>query len=232
MSWKPPENEEAWQECLSAYLDGEMPDEERRNLEQYLRNDARRASQLSELQRLSGILSEWEIPAPEPSPVFENKIRTHVSKNTSRAKYSSLNIIIPWKLRWAVHAAIFLLGALVGGLVMSLALMNIMKQSAEFIPPEKRPAPQRIQAASPETSLATISPSQADALLREISAAQLKEKMVGQIKRQNWDQAALLYKSLSNQYGETKVFKDLPNDKYLETMKKLPFSRRPFDEIM
>jgi len=232
MTWKPPENEEAWQECLSAYLDGEVPDEERRSLEQYLLRDARRAAQLEELQRLSGVLSEWKIPAPEPDPLFENKIRARVLKNTSREKYSSLNIIIPWKLRWAAHAAIFLLGVMIGGLIMSLVLMNITKESRAFLPQGKPPAPSHIQAAFPETSLANISPSQADALLREISAAQLKEKMMGQIKRQNWDQAALLYKSLSDQYRDTKVFKDLQNDKYLETMKKLPFSRRLFDEIM
>jgi len=232
MTWKPPENEKAWQECLSAYLDGEMPPEERRELEQYLQKDAGRAAQLEELQRLSGVLSEWGITAPEPDPAFENKIRTHVTQNTSRAKYFSLNIIIPWKFRWAAHAAIFLLGVLVGALFMSIFLMNLMKESGSFSPPGNIHAQRQVPAAPPETSLAIISSSQADALLREISAAQLKDQLMEQIGRKNWDQASSLYRSLSDRYRDTKVFKELENDKYLETMKRLPFSRRLFDEIM
>lgn len=49
MTWKLPQNEEQWPECLSAYLDGEMEEEDRIALEAYLQTDPTR------LDRFAGV---------------------------------------------------------------------------------------------------------------------------------------------------------------------------------
>ena len=70
MTWKPPESEDAWLECLSAYLDGEMSVEDRRALEKVIETDPQRAEQLHALRQTSRLLEEWDVDAPEPQPAF------------------------------------------------------------------------------------------------------------------------------------------------------------------
>jgi hypothetical protein len=226
MNWKPPESEDAWQECLSAYIDGELAQDEKKALELYLMKNPERAEQLDELQKLGALLPEWEIHAPAPDRILEEKILSTVLRGKSREKYSSRHVL-PWKLIWGFHAAVFFLGVFIGGIIMSM-----------FIKTSKAPpiTERHLQTLTPsipaEKTSTIISDSQAEILLKEIGAAQLKDKMIEEIRKNNWEQASALYKSLREQYRDTKAWKDLENDKSLGTIKKLPFSRRFIDEIM
>ena len=227
MIWKPPETEEAWQECLSAYLDGEMTLEEKNALENHLLKNPARAEQLEELRKLDSLLPQWGIEVQPPDKTFEEHLLATGRRGRSREVDSPRHILTPWKLNWGFHAAVFLAGVFVGGMIMSMFI-----KTGEA-PSRAESHPQILATSIPaEKTSSIISDSQAEVLLKEISASQIKDKMMDEVRKSNWEQATALYKSLKEQYPDTKACKDLENDKYLGTIKKLPFSRRFIDEIM
>lgn len=227
MIWKPPETEQEWQECLSAYLDGELSTDEKTALENHLKNNPERTEQLAELRKLGSLLPQWEMQIPQPDKAFQEKLLATMQRPKSWKEIFPRSIVLSWKLRLVLHAAVFLLGICVGAI-----LMNMIGKTGEGFSIHKTPSKTTLQSIPAEKTPGIISDSQAKALLKEIDAEQLKEKMMDQIKRQNWDQASTIYKSLREQYSDTKAWKDLENEKSLGTVKKLPFSRRFFDEVI
>lgn len=227
MNWKPPESEDAWQECLSAYLDGEMKQDEKTALELYLLKNPERAEQLEELGKLVSLLPQWEIEIPPPDETFEEKLLAMVQRGNNQGKVPSRHFFAHRKLNWGFQAAVFLVGVCLGAI-----LMNMIGKTGEAPSIHETHPQTMVQKIPAEKTSTIISDSQAEVLLREIGAAQLKDNLMDEIKKNNWKQASALYKSLREQYRDTKAWKDLENDKYLGTVKKLPFSRRFIDEIM
>jgi anti-sigma factor RsiW len=227
MNWKPPETEKDWQECLSAYLDGEMNPEEKTELERFLRENPERLKQLDELRNLGALLPQWEIHAPSPDKVFEEKILPVIKQKKTRERDFTFRTHFPWDLRWVFQTAIFLLGVFIGGV-----LMSMIGKTGRTSSRVQAQSQIQVRSALEEKSYTIISDSQAEALLNEITAEHLKNQLSEQIKRQNWEQASSLYKALREQYRDTKAWKGLENDKSLGTVKKLPFSRRFFDEVI
>lgn len=125
MNVKKPTSDEAWAELLSAYLDGELEGGERRTVEHWLAGEPRRARQLQELRRVSGLLQAWTVEAPEPSAAFLRRLeelRTDEERNQI-SKFKIQNSKFNWRaifsrpvrLPWPVAAALFFFGVLAGG---------------------------------------------------------------------------------------------------------------------
>lgn len=110
MTWRPPESEREWQECLSAYLDDEMEPEGRHALEEYLKEDAVRASQLEELRGLSSVLQEWRVDAPEPEPGFRHKMADALEGRAKRTRRTWLGWLpAGLRPRWQLNLVALLL---------------------------------------------------------------------------------------------------------------------------
>ncbi|MBN1900162.1 PD40 domain-containing protein [Candidatus Sumerlaeota bacterium] len=200
MNWKPPDTEEKWRECLSAYLDGEMKPEEKNVFERFLQENPERLKQLAELRKLDALLPQWEIDTPSPDKVFEEKILPVIQRENAREKDFTPRTFFPWDLRWAFQTAIFLLGVFIGGAIMSM--IGRTGRTTSHVQTQQQIEMKNVSA---EKSSAIISDSQAEALLNQITAEQLKDQLSEQIKRQNWEQASSLYKSLREQYRDTQA---------------------------
>jgi len=208
MTWKPPESEEAWQECLTAYLDGEMEPDERHALELYLERDIDRAKQLHEMRRLSDVMQEWRVDAPAPTPAFARRIEKFQEEEAGRARQSWFGRCFAGaRFRWVFHTAVFLVGVLTG--VLGRPLMHRAGLSAET----NEPLPLVPAAVTrPEAVNIAISPAQANGLLREVQAGNLRERVIGQMRNGNWEEARATYKSLRDAFSDTLVFQELQKD--------------------
>ena len=211
MSWKPPESEKAWQEYLTAYLDGELEPDERRAFEQYLETDGDRAKQLQEMRRLSDVLQEWRVEVPEPNPSLAREVEKILKRETGGARKSWFGSFSEGlKVRWAFQAAVFLVGVLTGVLGGPLVQRaGFPAKPGETIPPAP---PTVIQT---EVVNITISPAQANGLLREVQAGNLKERVISQMRSGNWEEARAAYKSLRDTFSDTLVFRELQKDSRL-----------------
>jgi anti-sigma factor RsiW len=208
MSWKPPESEEAWQECLTAYLDGEMEPDDCHALELYLEKDSDRAKQLHEMRRLSDVMQEWRVEAPEPNLSFIREIEKVQEKETGRVRTTRFaSLFAGARFRWAFHTAVFLVGVLTG--VLGGPLMQRAGVSAKPNEPLSL-APATV--IRPEVVNIAISPTQADGLLREVQAGNLRERVISQMKNGNWEEARATYKSLRDAFSDTLVFQELQKD--------------------
>jgi anti-sigma factor RsiW len=222
MTWKPPETEEAWQECLSAYLDGEMKPDERRALEQYLEKDTDRARQLQEMRRLAHVLQEWRVEAPEPRPQFVREIEKVLKQETGSTWKGRLrDLFAAARLRWQFQAAVFVVGVLLG------AFGAVVIRGAGFSAKGTKSLSQAPLAVNrPDMMSVTISPVQADGLLREVLAGNLKERVLDEIRNGNSEKALATYQALQESFSDTLVFRELEKDRRLLESKKLLASRR------
>ncbi len=216
MSWKPPDSEQAWLECLSAYLDYEINDEGRRALEQVLETDPRRAEQLRALRETARLLQEWEVGAPEPQPGFLQQL-DRIAEDESAGCLARFHDgwFRKMSFRWQFQAALFALGVLTGILGTIMVLGGRSAQSGALAPVQ----------AQGTTHLAAsrqaISPSQAEDLLREGAANGIKAEVVREIRRRNWETAALAYEKLLIEYADTSVVANLERDREVRLLKKL-----------
>lgn len=225
MTWKAPTSEEAWQECLSAYLDGEIPDEDRRALEEHLEHDDARTGQLEEMRRLSNLLQEWQVEAPEPQPAFVRAMRDVLETKAAsgvRAWFAGLFAPGP-RPRW--RAAMFLAGVFAGVFSTLFIQERIRRpESTLFTEPPRQPVTQVI--IRPDVVQLTISPNQADDLLREVAAANLRARILEQIDKKDMAGALAAYQTISERYSDTIVFQELEQNNQLRRLAALLTSGR------
>jgi len=221
MSWNPPESEEEWQTSLSAYLDGEMKPDEHRAIEEYLESDRDRAEQLDMLRRTSRLLREWHVNVPDPNPTFVQELRSEFETRSSpsRPSRAARRFSAPM-LRWAVHAAVFFAGVATGA-----AALRSMEKPAT--PPEQRveivKAPTVI--VKPDVVNVTVSPDQAESLLREVIAGNLRGQILEHARSRNWEAAVSVYQTLRETYSDTDVYRDLQQDQQLQQLEAFVTSR-------
>jgi len=221
MIWQPPESEEAWQECLSAYLDGEMELDEQRAIEQYLEQDRTRTAQLDTLRYTSRLLQEWQIEVPKPDPPFVQNLRSEFEMRSARSRLSRAGrrFSAPM-LRWAVHAAVFLVGVGTGATGLRLV-------ETAAVPPEQQieivKTPTVI--VKPDVVNVTASPARAEGLLREVIAGNLRGQILEYARSHNWERAVTVYQTLRETYSDTDVFRDLQQNQQMRQLEAFVTSR-------
>lgn len=198
MTWKIPETEEAWEEYLSAYMDGELSGEEKCKLEELLKSNPDQAARLEELRKTSGFLQEWEIDTPVPEATFIREIRNQAAPEEN---FNLISWLRSFKLQRVVPS--FLAGMVVG--ILTITFMNRDDRTIILYKPE----PEYV------TSKYSISPNQADVLLTEVYAEGLKEKMLDELKQQNIKEALEVYKTLKAKYPDSQVLKELSKNRKL-----------------
>jgi len=215
--WHPPETEEAWQECLSAYLDDELADEERRALEDHLSRDEARAAQLETLRRASGLLRAWQVEAPEPDPSFRRNLektlgeRTRIESVPEHKKRSAGAF-----LRLALRAALFAAGVLTG--VAGTLLIGERPDS------RRQEIAQVLTPSSPTVEIVaenlSIAPSQAERLLRAMQANGMKAQVVKELQEENWTSALGTAWELYRKHGDELSPQDFPREELRRLMEK------------
>ncbi len=189
MTWKPPETDREWDECLSAYADGELAPDEAEALVGHLKHDAERAMQLDSLKAASALLTTWKVDAPPPSAA----IRATLEK---RDKSSSLDIFpkrMPLQYRGLSRlAAAFALGVLAGGWFMS--------PSSPSQPETARVVHQSIPEEAP-----MISKEQATAVFKEVEALALMRRVREAARNGDWKSAVEGFERMRTEYGETRA---------------------------
>lgn len=73
-------NQCEYSERLSAYLDGELPDERRSELEQHLAGCRQCAAELETLRQMSGMLRAWD--GPQLSPMAMRRLHQAVDRES------------------------------------------------------------------------------------------------------------------------------------------------------
>lgn len=195
--WKRPESDEAWEEKLSAYLDDEMSEEERVEVERCLEEEPLRGEQLAALRETSGMLREWQVEPPRPDAEFVHQFRDVAANGRSRS-WRGLSWLRP------VFPA-FAAGLAVG--VMGMAALR-----GENAPAPRESAPP-VGIVEPRPVNATISPAQADGLLIEMEAEGLKASVLEEIGKYNAAQALKAFEELEQNYPQSIALRDLTEDR-------------------
>ena len=194
MNWRLPESEEAWNECLSAYVDGELDSADQRAVEEVLRQEPRRREQAEALRKTSGILRAWKVEAPDPDPVFAGRLE---AMETRRRERSGWNPFVP--PRWAFQSALFLLGLFCG---IGLAVAYVEWSGND---PTQTPVRAGKDGSALAQSGPALSAQQAEALFQELEAENLVRKAQDALRRGQYEQAEALYRTLGEQYAGTRT---------------------------
>ncbi len=212
MSWRKPQTEEEWSESLSAYLDGELTEEERTQLEICLQSDPDRLQQLQVFQRTSAFLQGWKIEPPEPSAEFQRQFKQTLRENRQSFwwKKTFLRDFFPLHSQWAP----FSLGLTTG--VFALLIAQYTFLGNPFPGASHSPSGGENQ---PVYNV-FISQNQAETLMGEVNAAGLIAQMKTQLHANQWNEAASTYQTLSNKFPETKAFLELKNLPIVQTFVK------------
>jgi anti-sigma factor RsiW len=211
MNRKRPQTEEAWTELLSAYLDGELEADERRALESWLAEEPARARQMEELRRVGGLLQEWTVEAPEPDPALVRALIAPPARRR-RPEAGKWGAAMFWFLRvpGLAHAAIFLLGMLVG-----IGAMQARQRTHEIsLAPARAEAPaQTPERESQVAALAgpgeSIPPGQADRIWREVQAGNLKNRVMTRMNQGDFREAVKAWRELNEKYPDSGALRQL-----------------------
>jgi anti-sigma factor RsiW len=187
MNWKPPKIEAEWDECLSAYMDGELDAEVAAALEAHLEVDVRRAQQLEALKQTSAMLQSWTVDAPAPSRELQA-----VLTNPAQARSKPTRIHLSGFLRLA---AAFAMGVLAGGWVMRPG------DSAKLMAPQA----QVLQPPVADPARFTVSQDRADAVFKEVEAAALTQRIQQDARQGRWKNAIQGLERMETQYAETEA---------------------------
>ena len=204
MSWKPPESEVAWDEALSAYLDGELSDQERRGVEKALEKDARLSARLETYRSLSGLLRESRVEAAEPDGAFvrEWKGVYEEGRRPVPARRPMAHVRPVW-FRALSYAAILCIGIFLGAFADDLA------KDRQIAAPKETPTPSSPMTIRVVSATPAISPRQAANLIRENEAENLKNEVLKNIKRSEWKGAWAAGWKLGKEYSDTLNMDDL-----------------------
>lgn len=192
MIWKVPETEEAWEEYLSSYIDGELSPDDIPGLEDLLEKFPERAVQLKSLRSTSGFLKTWKIDAPVPDASFIREVRRQAGFKQEVNFFSWLRT-----LRLQTILPSFAVGLLAGIVMMSAFNKDSVPGNANTM---------ALKHVAPEY---TISQRQANELFAEVDAEGLKVKVLDELRKQNIDAALEAYKELKKKYPESRAFKEL-----------------------
>ena len=220
MTWKEPENREAWQEVLSAYLDGELEGDERSVVERRIAEDPALAEELAALRRTSRLLSEWQVEAPKPGAEFLKSIKSEIGGRrsvVSPVRVAASRCWFPPVRRWVLQAAVFVAGMVIGGLGVGFWRSGEASQTGKSLVVQEATRSRTIQVAD---SLGAMTPAQADRLLRKTQAEGLKKEVFNNIRSDNWREALTVGKRLWDEYPETLHLNDLNNEETLKLLRR------------
>lgn len=214
MNWNKPKTEQEWLEILSAYLDHELPEQDRVELEHVLKSDPVRRQQLIELRHTSRLLREYEIMAPSPDPVFIHRFVEEQDKRQSNTRWFSFRFP-------ALHWSQFSIGFVTGILAL------ILVQQSWMASPDR---PLSGMPASGNESVPVVNiymtPNQAEDLLQQVTAKGLINQMKTQIHNGKWEEAAASYNLLIRDYADSGVLSEIENDIRLQTFIKRYVEKR------
>ncbi|MBN2312018.1 MAG: hypothetical protein JXR94_23775 [Candidatus Hydrogenedentes bacterium] len=212
MMWHPPDTEQAWAECLSAYVDGELPPDAASALEAFLDAHPARARQVEALRETSRLLAEWQVPALAPDAGFAERLEAEATRGGRLARaFAGLRTLG----RWPRTAAAFAAGLLVG-VFATLGVQGGPDPAAGHV--AVAPVP-------PGTMLVSqpaISPGQAEELLREVTAQGVALTLVEQIRSRDWTAALATYQDLVANYADTAVAGKLEGNGEVRLLKQAP----------
>jgi hypothetical protein len=158
-----------------------------------------------------------EAPAPEPRHMRE--LRDALAEGTPRRALLWRDVFMGRKPRWALQAALFLLGVLVG----------IVGPRLIGRPGGMPPAPGGREVASvsavppeglPEGLNVAISPDQADQLAREVKADGLKDTVLQGLNKRDLQSARQAFETLRRQYPDSQALRELEKNEELRWLRR------------
>jgi len=216
MNWTPPTSNEEWAEILSAYLDGELTPDEVDGVEHHLHAQPELSQRLSAMRVTRETLREWKVDRVTPDAAFALALENRAATRRTAAK----SVTATWRqhslFRWSATAAVFACGVLCGvyGTLSAQHPATTTQQMQEVVKPA---APAR------ETTVAlasAISPTQAQALFREMEAEKIKDQLMGQLRNRDWTAAATLRRKLQTNYADTRAGAGVTGDRNVELLDK------------
>lgn len=201
MTWNKPNTEDDWNEWISAYIDGELNDQDRRALESALAANPKRAEQVAAWRAMSVALEEWRVEEEPPTPAFLYALEK--VERQPRRKERRPAAGLGWR-RLGFQGALFLLGA-VCGIAVTLAVVHPANPEKDS-DSETALVAEDIALAS---SRPTISAGQAERLLQEVEAQKLKAQAIDAVRQGRRADAERLYQRLSEQFSGTETMHDL-----------------------
>lgn len=205
-TWTPPQTEHEWDECFSAYIDGELLPEEATALETYIKERPEYAQRLAALRHVSEALAEWHVETPLPPEGLAHEcMRLHRSRNGASVARKP-----GWQ--WLAVAA-----SLVAGIVIGVAGTTAAHRTVTPLPPG--PSGETVQSSPAAHMMASgadiISPRQAEALAKEVRARGMAADIERAIRRQNWQAALESYERLRECFPDASATQEIV-DKYRE----------------
>ena len=180
-----------------------------------------RAVQLDMLRRTSHFLREWHVDVPDPDPAFIHDLQVGFETRSARSRSSrTVRRFSAPALRWAVHAAVFLVGVVVGAMGLRFAESPAVPLEQQV---EIAKAPTVI--VKPDVVNVTVSPGQAESLLREVIASNLRGQILEHARSRNWERAVTVYQTLRETYSDTDVFRGLQQNQQLQQLEAFVTSR-------
>lgn len=201
MTWNKPNTEDEWNEWISAYIDGELNDEDRRALESALAADSKHAEQVAAWRAMSVALEEWRVEEAPPRPAFLHALDKAGTRPRRRQRRPA--DFLKWR-RLGFQGALFLLGA-VCGVAVTLAVVHPANPGRDSEPETAR-VTEDIALAS---SRPTISAGQAERLLQEVEAQKLKAQALDALRQGRRSDAERFYQRLSDQFSDTETMHEL-----------------------
>jgi anti-sigma factor RsiW len=201
MTWQQPETDQEWLECLSAYMDGELDDDEARAVAAALESNPERAAQLRTLRETRALMPAWDVDAPEPPPALLRRLEHADTPARPVRRFMPLRV--------QLQAALFLVG-LFSGIAGTLLYVRVSD-----VPGAHTASPPVVHVTVAEP---TISPQQAEVLMREVSAEGIKGDLLRQIRGRDWGAATETYGRLVEEYGDTSVVKALAEDRAVQRL--------------
>jgi hypothetical protein len=212
-----PRSEEEWQEALSAHLDGELPTDQQKVVDRAIKEDSHRASQYAELCALRATVQAWEVESdPEGKGELLGRLRAGSSRVVRREA--------AWEHKTATsrlwsRIPSFAMGSLAGVAATLLFVHAIGFRNA--VPASPVASSSAVQV----VDKLDVSKRQADALLREIAANQLKSEVLLHLQERDWSAADKVFKKMEIEYADTESLHDLRGSEALRALQRYRVSR-------
>lgn len=185
MNEESPMAQQEWIERLSAYLDGEVDEAEREEIERVLATRPDVAEELAQLERVRGELRAWHLEAPGVPDALIELLQSFGDSQPTVIQYRRRTLAAGLR-----YAAVLLAGLLLG---MAIARSN---DSIRRHPGTAEPLP----AVATAAGYSAIPSDAAEVLLREVAVSAKKERVESLVRQGRYEAAAREYDALEKDW--------------------------------
>jgi hypothetical protein len=207
MTQPPFDDETAWNEILSAYLDGELSPADRIGIDSALIADSALRNHFDELRGAQKLLGEWRIEAP---PI--------ILRHSAPAVLSVRPPEMPAWRQFAGHMAAFFMAGLLIGVIATGVFHREQNIPSPFPSPivAQYPALYTLASATqrPDAPTLAISAEQADRIMREVRAEELKNEITRGLEQKDYQRVRQAYETLKSEFSSSETWQKLRRNEW------------------